>query len=119
MAAAALLRNPAQAQQAEARRIHFFDDFSRGSGGWLPGFSDYTLQTTPTDRSADVLRLPSEIDSGRSGYYLRGRNTSDDLFMYLKKPVTREQGIVPNQPYELTFYIEFASNAPSGCPGVG
>ncbi|HVG62769.1 MAG TPA: hypothetical protein VNA24_29655 [Hyalangium sp.] len=41
---------------------------------------------------------------------------SDDLFMFAAHPVT---GLRPETSYTLTFELELASNAPSGCVGVG
>jgi hypothetical protein len=46
-------------------------------------------------------------------------NRSDDMFMYLKRHISGEDGLKPNQAYELSFKIVFASNAASGCVGVG
>lgn len=86
------------------------------TNGWLPGFADFTLATAPTNRLALVRRLPPEINGDRFGYYLRGRNTSDDLFMFLKKPIT---AVEAGASYEISYYIEIVSFAPSGCVGIG
>ena len=95
--------------------ITAFDDGS--SGGWLPGFADYSPATASTNRIAELRDLPEAVrGGGRRAYYLQGRNTSDDLFMFLKKPITNLQ---PMQAYDVSFYVELASNAPSNCVGIG
>jgi hypothetical protein len=103
---------------ADQRWVYSISDFDDGgSDGWLPGFSDFSLQTASTNRVAEVRRLPSEVTGGGSyGYYLRGRNTSDDLFMFIKKPIT---GLEANQSYHVSFLVELASAAPSNCVGIG
>ena len=46
-------------------------------------------------------------------------NRSDDLFMFLKKHLSSEEGIEPNQFYLVSFDFRISSNAPTGCAGVG
>jgi hypothetical protein len=46
-------------------------------------------------------------------------NRSDDLFMFVKKHLGFEDGIEPNRAYLVSFDLRFASNAPTGCFGVG
>ena len=94
-------------------------DFDRGSRGWLAGFSDYSLQTGDLRMLAETRALPQEISENASGFYLQSMNRSDDLFMYLKKHLGTGDGLKPNQAYRLSFDIQFASNAPTGCAGVG
>ncbi len=94
-------------------------DFTHGSGGWLAGFTDYDLRMTDLRRLAEVRALPDEIDASRSGFYLQGMNRSDDLFMFLKKQVSAEDGVQSDQAYLVSFDIRMSSNAPSGCAGAG
>jgi hypothetical protein len=105
-------------EQTPARWTYSIATFENGStDGWLPGFSDFSPATASTNRIAEVRRLPSVISGGgQFGYYLQGRNTSDDLFMFLKKPVT---GLAAGRSYRISFYVELASNAPSNCVGIG
>ena len=111
---------PLRAQRSgPAARWHYditaFDDGS--TGGWLPGFADFSPETAAVNRVAELRDLPRTVTgSGTRGYYLQGRNTSDDLFMYLKKPVT---GLAPGRAYRASFYVEVASDAPTGCVGIG
>jgi hypothetical protein len=68
---------------------------------------------------AGIRPLPSELGINGTGYYLQGINHSDDLFMFLKRRLGIDDGMVPNQEYLLRFTIVFASNAPSGAVGIG
>lgn len=90
--------------------------FNNGADGWLAGFSDYPVNPTADYQlTSGISLLPSPLNS-ISGFNLSGKNRSDDLFMFIKK---RFSGFVPNTQYQLQFEITFASNAPSGCIGVG
>jgi hypothetical protein len=115
-AAGFLLGCTAAGQETPRRWRYEITTFDDGrSDGWLPGFSDFSLQTASTNRIAEVRALPAGVRAGY-GYYLRGRNTSDDLFMFIKKPVS---GLQAGTRYRVSFYVEFASAAPSNCVGVG
>lgn len=94
-------------------------DFHRGGNGWLAGFADYSLQTSDLRMIAETRPLPDEINPQRSAFYLQSMNRSDDLFMFVKKNLAHEDGIEPNRDYRVWFDIRFASNAPTGCFGVG
>jgi hypothetical protein len=107
------------AQSQPSLWVQVVDDFSSGSSGWLPEFSDYNFGTADLQRAAEIRALPEEIGVEASAYFLQSDNHSDDLFMYLKKPLGFGEGIVPGASYEVEFLVEFASAAPSGCSGVG
>lgn len=94
-------------------------DFHGGSDGWLAGFTDYGLETGDLRRVAEIRRLPAEVDSSRSGFFLQSMNRSDDIFMYLKRPLTSGMGLKANMRYSVTIDVEFLSNEPEGCVGVG
>jgi hypothetical protein len=59
--------------------------------------------------------LPAPLDN-RFGLLLGGDNRSDDLFMYIYRPVT---GLVPGQRYRANVEVTFATNVPPGCAGIG
>jgi hypothetical protein len=103
----------------KSKEIVLHSDFNGGSKGWLAGFTDYTLRTGDLRMLAELRPMPQEIDTAQSGFYVQGMNRSDDLFMFLKKHVASDDGIEPNQTYLVSFDIRMASNAPSGCSGVG
>jgi hypothetical protein len=102
-----------------SKEIVVADDFSRGSNGWLAGFTDYSLQTGDLRFVAELRPLPDEVDAARSGFYVQSMNRSDDVFMFLKKALGTEDGLAPDQAYRVSLDIRFASNAPSGCVGIG
>ena len=87
-------------------------DFNEASG-WTPDFVDVaTAQETEVEFVGKVQALPPNLPADRFGLYHAGTNISDDLFMYFKKQVV---GVVPDQVYDATFEVTFASNAGAGC----
>lgn len=103
----------------KSKEIVLTSDFNTGSKAWLAGFSDYNLGTNDLRMLAELRPLPDEVSGNRGGFYLQSMNRSDDLFMYLKKQITTEDGLEPNQAYRVSFHIRMSSNAPTGCVGVG
>jgi len=89
-------------------------DFAQGNGGWLSGQADYTPQTAPTGVVFEVRPLPAGFSG--SGFYVAGRNLSDDLFLYVK---TKISGLAASTTYGVSVRVEFLSAAASGCVGVG
>ncbi len=104
---------------SKAREIVLTYDFNTGSKGWLAGFSDYNLKNSDLRKKAELRALPDEVSGQGSAFYIQSMNRSDDLFMFVKKEVSAEDGLEPNQAYRVSFDIRFASNAPTGCSGVG
>ena len=97
-------------------------DFRQGSLGWEAGFADYPPATdTPGlyNLTAEMRSLPAELNVSGTGFYIRGDNRSDDLFMFLKRRLDSSDGIVAGQTYQVSMTIVFASAAQSGCVGVG
>lgn len=68
--------------------------------------------------TALVRQLPPEVGGG-SAWYLSGWNYSDDLFMFLRRGLGRDDGIRPNQNYLATFRVTLATNASRECVGIG
>lgn len=89
-------------------------DFAQGNGGWLFGYADYSPSTAPSDVVSEIRSLPAPF--GGSGYYSAGTNRSDDLFIYVK---TKISGLAAGTNYRLSATIEFLTDVPSGCIGVG
>src|SRR2546430_15676422 len=97
-------------------------DFRNGAQGWQEGFADYPPATDKTgfyELLAEIRTLPAELGTSGTGFYIQGNNHSDDLFMFLKRRLNAADGIVAGQAYQITFTLVFASNAASGCVGVG
>ncbi len=94
-------------------------DFST-PGQWTGGFSDYPSgQEAYYGLSWAEKSLPENLQTGSSqkqAIFITGNNHSADLFMFIK---TRLAGLKPETLYRLTFNVTFATNAPSGCVGVG
>ncbi|MCA9773776.1 MAG: hypothetical protein KC466_15270 [Myxococcales bacterium] len=100
--------------------VALFTDFDLGAQGWVSGFSDFSIdQALALQTVFDVRAMPAELNLNREGFLTGGNNISDDLFLYLKKRLTTADGIVANRRYRVTVDVTFASNAPTGCVGVG
>lgn len=92
-------------------------DFQTGTDGWTAGFADFPPADAEIyELQAGVRPLPAPLDSTRRGFYIAGHNRSDDLFMFLKRPV---DGLVPGVVYRVRFQLDLATNAGSGCVGIG
>lgn len=89
-------------------------DFDKGVTGWTGSSSDYTPDTAPTNVAFEQRTLPAPLAG--NGYFIGGTNRSDDLFLFVKKQFS---GLEKNATYNVNFSLKFASNAPSGCMGVG
>lgn len=105
-----------QATSATPGAPQRFDfEFSTDTKGWEANFVDYPVgQEVQHELLSEWRALPAPLAG--YGYMLSGHNQSDDLLMYLTRQVT---GLIPNSRYALTFSVEFASNAASGCAGIG
>lgn len=91
-------------------------DFSQGTLGWQGGFADYPQGEDAFYELDSGLRpLPDNLGNN-SALYITGNNHSDDLFMYFRNFIA---GLAPETNYQVTFNLEFASNAPDGSIGIG
>jgi hypothetical protein len=91
--------------------------FDQDAQGWDASFTDLAPEQAPSVGFIFERRsLPAELGGAGGALFLSGRNVSDDLFMFLARPVT---GLLPNTSYALTFELDLASNAPPGCLGIG
>lgn len=95
----------------------FTFDFAQGDFGWVAGFADYPANGDPAfyDLQSDYRNRPPNLGSSGS-IFISGQNHSDDLFMFIKKPVS---GLLPNTVYRLTFTVELASKDRTGLGGIG
>ncbi len=93
-------------------------DFGKGKQGWEHGFAEYS-PVMEIDKDGAIKPLPEELGIDGTGYYVQSMNRSDDVFMFLKRHIGADEGIVPGQTYRLIYNITFASNAPSGAVGIG
>lgn len=94
----------------------FIFDLDEGAQGWEVGFADYPEgEEDFYELESEWKALPAPL-AAMNGIYISGNNHSDDLFMYAKRRLT---GLKPNTRYSLLFGVEFATNADSGCVGIG
>jgi hypothetical protein len=103
---------------AAAKPITLQWSFDGSAEGWFSGFTDYTVgMESGIDFQGGPAALPPPLIGG--GFSLSGRNISDDLWMFTARALGPVQGIVPNADYDVAMTVLLASNAPSGCGGVG
>jgi hypothetical protein len=107
-----------------AQVIELDYDFRRSSLGWTAGFADYAPDTDPNgslyELFAGLRHMPRKLTHVQKlGFYIQGHNRSDDLFMFLKRRLNALDGIVANQTYRIEYVVTVASNAASGCFGIG
>lgn len=90
--------------------------FVSESDGWQVGFADYPPgEEDFYQLNSEYQTLPEPLENYQ-GLLVEGNNHSDDLFMFVKKQIT---GLVPDTRYQLSFEVTLASNAESGCFGIG
>jgi hypothetical protein len=105
---------------AMSSSIHLEFNFCQGTQGWQAGFAEYAPEMESMMQLEEGIKpLPSELEIEGTGYYIEGINHSDDLFMFLKRRLGTDDGVVAGQEYRIKFTIVFASNAPSGAAGIG
>ena len=107
-----------------AQTIELKYDFHRGASGWTAAFADYPPNTdsdgTLYELFAGVRFVPRKLTRvPKRAFYIQAHNRSDDIFMFLKRRLTAEDGISANQTYKIEFIVTLASNAASGCGGIG
>jgi hypothetical protein len=94
-------------------------DFRQGSRGWRAGFADFfTGREQEQQLESGIRNAPASIGGGRA-FFISGENSTDDLFMFLRRQIGIGDGLKPNTEYQLFYEIEFGSNAQEGCSGIG
>lgn len=117
---AALLSLPAACDDGASgpgdRVVRSFD-LTTGDRGWAGDFADYPVSEAE-DMGLVVERrpLPSSVEREGEAFFIAGTNTSDDLFMFLARPL---EGLERASRYAVDFRVTFASDAPSDCAGIG
>lgn len=92
--------------------------FNTSAQGWFGGVTDFSpgMEESIAFESG-WSALPAPLSGG--GFMLRGHNSSDDLWMFAARELGAAQGIVAGASYDVTMNVDLASNAPSGCVGIG
>lgn len=102
---------------AETEAETFTVDFSEEPATWSALFSNFYPERAEDFNLISGYRpLPEPLDTSEPAFYLSGRNISDDLNMFLMHAI---DGLAPETAYEASFEVAFATDAPSGCLGVG
>ena len=100
-----------------SRPVEFVFRLEAGPDGWEAGFSNYPAgQENAMELTADYRQLPAVLGLNRSALFISANNRSDDLVMFFRRRVT---GLEPTARYTVGFEIEFATDAPRGCGGIG
>lgn len=94
-------------------------EFVGGSDGWASDIADYTDATRPDDLLSETAATPPGLEAGDDMFHVAVSNPSDDIFLYLRKQLTMESGLVPEMAYRVHVDVRFASGAPTGCVGIG
>lgn len=98
------------------RVVHEWN-FPSDAMGWEGDFADYPVGREEfMQLEFDYEPLPAPLDTTRGALMLSGMNTSDDLFMFMKRKIT---GLQPGTVYNATFTVQFASNVPDDRVGIG
>jgi hypothetical protein len=106
---------------ADAGPLSLEFDFETGEQGWTWGFADMPEHDDAGiyELDAGVRPLPAPLPSGRHGLYVHGHNRSDDLFMFVARRLGPADGVLPSRSYRLTLDWDFATQAATGCVGIG
>ncbi len=97
---------------ASPNDTHLFD-FATGPHGWMPAFCDYPVgEEDAHELLAGSSRLPDPLDQSRRALVISGNNVGEDLFMYYRRKIG---GLEPGRDYLISFTLEIAADAPSGC----
>lgn len=108
---------PSTPPEEDAVRLTY--DFENGSDGWASEVTDYTEATRPEDVLSETGVAPPGLDAGSGFFHLAASNPSDDVFAYLLREVTADAGLVGDRTYVADVTVAFASDAPTGCAGIG
>ncbi|MGM0578373.1 MAG: hypothetical protein ACQEXJ_21795 [Myxococcota bacterium] len=110
----------ADADDGSDGSLTFRWSFDEGEQGWEADKSDYSvIQEDTVAFEGSLTERPGELDTEGTAWLLGGTNVSDDLFMFLKREVDASDGLEPNTLYTLAWTMRLASDAQSGCAGIG
>jgi hypothetical protein len=91
-------------------------DFTADAEGWTGAFCDYPPASgMGYDLMFGWASLPAELPAG-GGLRMNGNNHSDDLFMYITRPIA---GLRPSAAYVMDVVLLIDTNASAECGGIG
>lgn len=96
-------------------------DFSINNNGWVGEFAEYPVgEEFFFELTWGWTNLPKILSNcGKTltkGMLLSGNNHSDDLFMFIKRPI---DGLRANTSYDLTFHVTIENDVFPGQAGIG
>ncbi len=110
-----LLKQRTEAGFSAGPSIRVSFDFRKGALGWEGDFSDYSIAQADMQLESGLRRLPRELNTDVTGFYIHGNNRHHDLFMFLKRRLGPSDGIRKKQDYVVTFRLLVASNISGNC----
>ncbi len=97
--------------------LDFTDPTTGDADGWDADFAHFSPQQEEIMEFAwGHEPLPDDLEGEGYGLMVGATNRSDDVFMYWTGPV---EGLEPNTEYDVRFTVEFATDSPAGCVGIG
>jgi len=108
-----------QVDLKEKSPLIYQSDFSQDLDQWVGDFADLPIEATAEQYQLayGYEALPDEVNEQQQhAPMLQGQNSSDDLFMWMTRPLS---GLKPHTKYQAVFALELASNAPAGALGIG
>lgn len=106
--------------KSQLKTVELDYNFNKSLHGWVGDFSDLPINYSQKDYKLsfghELIPIKERL---KKGLLLSGMNRSDDLFMYAKKRIGKEEGLLPNQTYLLKMEVDFYTNADPGLVGVG
>lgn len=96
-------------------------NFDNSEDAWAGDFADLPSdEGTETFYELDFQYADIPVNGQESkGLYIKGNNHSDDLFMYITRKLTTEDGLEPNTEYNVDLSFDMATNVPRDMLGVG
>lgn len=92
-------------------------DFRESAHGWEPFFTNYPKGwSEKMELTFAYKSLPTPLDSTEKALFISAINHSDDVSMLFRRQI---EGLDANTTYSVEYMIEFASEVPSNCYGVG
>lgn len=108
---------------AVAQSIELNYDFRGGALGWTADFAGYSPAYNTSgiyELTAGIRYMPRKLTYvPRRGFYIQGHSRSPGLIMFLKRRLTAADGIIAGQSYRIEYLVKLASNAATGCAGIG
>lgn len=102
---------------AEPEPLTYSYNFDEGAQGWSGFFTNYSVgQGDGMDLISNYRSEPQPPNVTQGAFLLAATNLSDDVKMLMKRPL---DGLAPNTTYQVRYEVAFATNAPSGCAGIG